>query len=188
MSIKAEIFTKELELTETIENYINKKTQKIERFLDEIEDIRVDISYSKTARDISDRYIAQITLHGPGFVLRAEERSNELYSAFDLVMEKIQRQIERYKGKRDRTQTSAKSIKEVFSESENTEAPSPQLSEIVRRKKFKLTPMDEIEAIEQMKLLGHEDFFVFFNMKTNSINILYRRRDGNFGIIEPIME
>ena len=48
--------------------------------------------------------------------------------------------------------------------------------------------MDEIEAIEQMKLLGHEDFFVFFNMKTNSINILYRRRDGNFGIIEPIME
>jgi putative sigma-54 modulation protein len=186
--MKTNIFTKNLELTETIQQYILKKTSKLDKYLNEIDEIRVDVAYSKTARSTNDRHIAQITLYGRGFILRAEERSDDLYAAFDQVTDKIQRQIERYKGKRERGKTSGKPIKEYLSESEKQGGTQEENSPIVRRKKFKLSPMDELEAIEQMKQLGHEDFFVFYNLKSNGINVLYRRRDGTYGLIEPLLE
>jgi len=185
MNLKVEIFTKNLELTDAIKNYVHKKTGKLDHFLKEIEDIRVDLSYSKTARNAKERYISQITLRGRGFILRAEERSDDLYSSVDLVVNKIERQIERYKGKRYRSLSSFKptlaTVTQKSTDIENQETTSP----IVRRKRFKLIPMDELEAIEQMNLLSHEDFFIFFNVKSQAINVLYRRRDGNYGIIEP---
>ena len=94
------------------------------------------------------------------------------------------RQIERFKGKRwdHRTEGAA----EVTSEPE--EEPAEEAAPfIVRRKSFTLTPMDEAEALEQLQLLGHEDFFVFFNANTNKINVLYKRRDGTYGLIDPIV-
>jgi putative sigma-54 modulation protein len=188
MSMRTNIFTKNLELTEAIRQYIQKKTSRLDRYLNDINEIRVDVSYSKTARASNDRHIAQITLHGRGFILRAEERSDDLYSAIDLVTDKVQRQIERYKGKRERGITSGKPIKEYLSDVEGQESVREEDSPIVRRKKFKLTPMDELEAIEQMKQLGHEDFFIFYNLKSNAINVLYRRRDGTYGLIEPLLE
>jgi len=97
------------------------------------------------------------------------------------------RQIERFKGKHWRRRddgTSKASMDVEESSLEVEEVPEPV---IVRRKSFILTPMDELEAMEQLMLLGHEDFFVFYNATTNKINVLYRRRDGTYGLIDPII-
>jgi len=178
---KVDIFTKDMDLTEEIREYIQKKTDRLYRYLNNIDETRVDLSHAKTAREASNRFVAQITLRGRGFILRAEERAEDIRAALDLVLDKIERQVDRYKGKRNRGRTGAVPITEITEEAP-TEQPEPL---IARRKKFTLVPMDELEAIEQMNLLGHEDFFIFYNADTNSINVLYKRRDGSYGIIEP---
>jgi len=96
----------------------------------------------------------------------------------------MQRQIARLKGKRQRGRGDGTPLSEIATELPEVEEVE-EIPEIARRKTFSLIPMDELEAVEQMKLLGHENFFVFFNMNNQSINVLYRRRDGSYGIIEP---
>ena len=113
--------------------------------------------------------------------LRAEERASDIKKAVDEVVEKIERQIERYKGKKFKSRTGATPASQLLQEQpEEREKPL-----IARRKKFRVIPMDEYEAIEQMNLLGHEDFFIFYNANTSKINVLYKRRDGSYGLIEP---
>jgi len=180
MSSKTDIYIKDMELTDEIRDYIEKKADKLDKFLSLIDEKRIDLAYVKTAREPENKFVAQITLRGRGFILRAEERAIDIRAAVDQVMDKIERQIERYKGKRF-NRNGAKSTAELFEiEYEETETPM-----IARRKKFTLNPMDELEAIEQMNLLGHEDFFIFYNANTSAINVLYKRRNGTFGIIEP---
>lgn len=188
MDVKVEIFAKNLEITDAIKGYIDKKAAKLDRFLKEIGETRIDITYAKSARGVNERFSAQVTLRGRGFILRAEERSNDLYSAVDLVMDKIERQIERYKGKKYRSLSPAKRAVEIRSEAFPEDDQTIGEALIARRKKFKLTPMTEMEALEQMNMLGHEDFFIFYDAKSNKISVLYRRRDGNYGIIEPELE
>lgn len=182
MARKVDIFTKEMELSDELHSYIDKKVDRIYRFLNKIDETRIDLSYTKTAREVDNRYVAQVTLRGRGFILRAEERAEDIRKAIDLVMDKIERQIERYKGKRYRSKVSAKSASEIIAEGELEIEEKPL---IARRKHFRLTPMDELEAVEQMNLLGHEDFFIFYNAEKSAINVLYKRRDGTYGIIEP---
>lgn len=186
MTVKIDIFTKNLELSDRLNDYVVKKVEKLEKFLDEVDECRVDLSYAKTARNASDRYVSQLTLRGKGFILRSEERSDSMFSAVDASLDKMRRQIRRYKGKRSRGrgdgQTIAQAIDPGYLEQVEKEEEEPV---IVRRKRFLLVPMDEREALEQMKLLGHENFFVFYNANTSEFNILYRRRDGTYGIIIP---
>jgi putative sigma-54 modulation protein len=181
MNQKVDIFTKEMELNEEIRDYIDRKISRLYRYLDQIDETRIDLSHSKTAKEEKDRFIAQITLRGRGFILRAEERANDIKSALDSVLDKIERQIERYKGKKYKSHTGAIPASDLLNEEVREEA-TPL---IVRRKKFMLLPMDEIEAIDQMNLLSHDDFFIFYNINTSSINVLYKRHDGSYGIIEP---
>jgi putative sigma-54 modulation protein len=187
MTTNVEIFGRNLEITERIEKYVTKKVSRLDRYLSEIDNARVDVAYAKSARNASDRQVAQITIHGKGFILRTEERADDIFAALDKAVDKMQRQIERYKGKRFRGRGDGKSaaevVQEVFEEGEIEDIePKPT---IVKRKRFSLIPMDELEAIEQMNLLGHENFFVFYNVNNRSINVLYKRRDGTYGIIEP---
>jgi putative sigma-54 modulation protein len=151
--------------------------------LNDADEARVDLAYIKSARNAADRQVAQITVRGKGYILRAEERSDDVFTALDSALDKLQRQMERYKGKRQRGRGDGKGAAEVVNTVTEEESEEDQ-SLIVRRKKFVLTPMDEMEALEQMKLLSHEDFFVFFNSVTNSVNVLYLRRDGLYGLIE----
>ncbi|SMX54122.1 conserved protein of unknown function [Brevefilum fermentans] len=184
MTVKIEIFTKNLELTERLNNYVETKVEKLEKFLEEVDESRVDLSHAKTARNANDRYVAQITLRGRGFILRSEERSDSIFSAVDAALDKMRRQIRRYKGKRPRGRGDGQTIAAAIEVPEE-DYEIDELPIVVRRKRFMLTPMDEQEAIEQMKLLGHENFFVFFNANTNEFNVLYMRRDGSYGIIIP---
>ncbi|MBU4224802.1 MAG: sigma 54 modulation/S30EA ribosomal C-terminal domain-containing protein [Chloroflexi bacterium] len=99
----------------------------------------------------------------------------------------MQRQIERLKGKRQRGRGDGRTAAEVVKALVKRPAKGP-VSPIMRRKTFNLPPMNEAEALEQMKLLGHDNFFIFNNADTNSINVLYRRRDGTYGLIEPMID
>ena len=185
MALEVEIFPKNLEMTDRISDYVTKKVSKLDRFLGDIEETRVDLAYLKSARNPSDRQVAQITIRGRGYILRTEERAEDIFTAIDAALEKMQRKMERFKGKRARGRGDGTSAAQVGAETvapldEGEEAPV-----IARRKTFSLVPMGELEAIEQMVQLGHENFFVFFNADTESINVLYRRRDGSYGLIEP---
>jgi putative sigma-54 modulation protein len=186
MTVKIDIFTKNLELTDRLNEYVITKVDKLEKFLSEVDECRVDLSYAKTARNANDRHVAQLTLRGKGFILRSEERSDNIFSAIDAAIDKMRRQIRRYKGKRDRGRGDGQTIAEAIAESRQEELETEEEKPVIaRRKRFQLVPMDELEAVEQMKLLGHENFFVFYNANTSEFNVLYRRRDGTYGIIEP---
>lgn len=187
MALEVEIYARNMDVTERIQDYVNKKVGKLDRYLPEIDEARVDLTYLKSARSSTDRQVAQITVRGKGFILRSEERADDIYAALDESLEKIQRRMERYKGKRNRGRGDGKSAAEVALPVASEEEETPELGPaIVRRKSFQVQPMNELEAIEQMHLLGHENFFIFFNVSTGSINILYHRRDGNYGLIEPL--
>lgn len=184
MTSKVVITTKFLEMTDRIDEHVNKKVSKFDRLLPDISEIHVDLSFNKSARNVSDRYVAQITIRGKGFILRSEERSDDVFSAIDTSQDKMQRQIERFKGKRSRVRGDGVPASEVAAEEVEVE-PSEQRPVIARKKTFELVPMDEIEALDQMVLLGHENFFIFYNANSSKINILYHRRDGTYGLIEP---
>jgi putative sigma-54 modulation protein len=189
MSVKVDIFAKNMEISERINEYVTDKADKLDRFLPDIDEVRVDLSVLKSARSAADRQVAQITIRGKrGYILRTEERTEDLYTSFDRALDKMQRQIERYKGKRERNRGDGLSAAEVASvvlaEGEKTTGKT----DIIRRKRFKLLPMDEYEAIEQMNLLSHEDFFVFYNVKSRSVNVIYHRRDGTYGLIDTEVE
>ena len=186
MTFKVNVIGKNLEITERIQNYIDKKTQKLNRLLNDITDVQVNVSFSQSARQANDRHIAEITVHGKGYILRAEERAADIFIAIDNSMDKLQRQIERFKGKRSHTRGTTQPVENLELEPIAKEPVKKPL--IARRKYFDLVPMDELEAIEQMELLGHENFFVFHNINTDSINILYVRREGSYGLIIPRME
>ncbi len=187
MTLEVEIYGRNIEVTDRIQDYVNKKVSKLDRYLSGIEEARVDLAYVKSARSAGDRQVAQLTVRGKGFILRSEERADDIFAALDTAMDKMQRRIERYKGKHYRGRGDGKTAAEFVmppleEDEEDVGEPGPV---IARRKKFLLVPMSEEEAIEQMSLLGHENFFVFFNANSNAINVLYRRRDGDYGLIEP---
>lgn len=185
MALQVEIYGRNMEVNDRLNDYVTKKVSKLDRYLTGIDEARVDLAYIKSARSASDRQVAQITVRGKGFILRSEERADDIFAALDTAFEKMQRRIERYKGKRNRGRGDGRSAAEVVETpalAEEEEATAPV---IARRKHFAVTAMDEAEAIEQMSMLGHESFFVFYNAGTNTINVLYRRRDGSYGLIEP---
>ncbi len=186
MTVKIDIFTKNLELTDRLNDYVIGKVEKLEKFLDEVDECRVDLSYTKTARNANDRYVAQLTLRGKGFILRSEERSDSIFAAVDAALDKMRRQIRRYKGKRDRGRGDGQTIAEAIDTSMAQMGEEEEAEPVIaRRKRFMLVPMDELEAVEQMQLLGHENFFVFYNANTSEFNVMYKRRDGTYGIIIP---
>ena len=186
MTLDVQIYARNIEVTDRIKNYATKKVAKLGRFLTGIEEARVDLAYVKSARSAEDRQVAQITIRGKGFILRAEERSSDIFAALDTALDRMQRQMERYKGKRQHGRGNGKSAAEVV-ESATEEVEEENRPIIARRKQFVLHPMDEAEALEQMALLGHENFFIFYNANTIAINVLYLRRDGTYGLIEPIV-
>ncbi len=185
MALEIDIYTKDLELTDRIQDYATKKVSKLERFLSDIGECRVDLTYAKTARNAADRYIAQITIRGKGFILRSEERSDNMFAAIDATVDKMTRQIDRFKGKHWRKRTGEPEQDTILEMEELEEEVVPL---IVRHKTFNLEPMHEEEALEQLILLGHESFFVFYNVQNERVNVLYRRRDGSYGLIDPVIK
>jgi len=185
MAFELEITARNMEVTDRIREYVHKKVSKLDRHFEDIDEIKVDFSFVRSVRSSTDRHVAQITARGRGFMLRAEESADETFAAFDTALEKMQRQVERYKGKHQKGRGDGRSVSGISLDSEAVKEEGIVL--IARRKKFDLSPMNEAEALEQMKLLAHENFFIFFNIDSNAINVLYRRKDGSYGLIEPMV-
>jgi putative sigma-54 modulation protein len=176
-------------VTERIEEYVKKKVSKLSRYLSTIDEARMELAAENT-RSAQDSQVAQLTVRSRGAILRAEERDQDMFAAIDKVLDKMHRQITRYKDRRRRKgeRGAAPGEKPIVAAAEATleevEESSTSRAGIVRVKRFPTTMMDPEEAIEQMELLGH-DFFVFFNAESESINVAYRRRDGNYGLLQP---
>ncbi len=176
-----------VEVTEWVEEYVQKKIGKLERFLPQAREARAELTHSPT-RAAEDRYTAQITIWANGQILRAEESTSDIFASIDATADKLYRQITRFKGRRfegRRRQSAAASLEAEMSPTP-AELEAATEGEIVRRKKFTVEMMGEAEAIEQMELLGH-DFYLFLNADEGSINLIYRRRDGNYGLLQPIV-
>ncbi len=175
--MKLIIKAKNMEVTEWLREYVETKIGKLDRYLPSISEARVELSTEKV-KSAQDRQVAQVTLRSNGTILRAEERTDDIFASIDAVLDKIHRQIARYKGKRrDRG-------RRLRGESLPIEELEEEAHRIVRVKQFSMVPMTQDEAIEQMELLGH-DFFVFFNREVENVNVLYRRKDGDYGLLQP---
>ncbi len=185
MTMKVDLAGRNIDITDRIQEYVSKKINRLDRYMNEVDEARVELSFVKSARSAADRQVAQITLRGKGFILRSEERADDLFAAFDSAVDKMQRQMERYKGKHFHSRGDGKSASEVVPVAEEPTTDESGRPVIARRKHFVLTPITEYEALDQMQLLGHEEFFVFHNANTSAVNVLYRRRDGTYGLIEP---
>jgi len=169
------------------QEYIKEKIGKLERYLDLISKVTVEVG-EEQRRNQGNMHRAQVTLVGDhGILLRAEEYAPDLNSAIDTVHDNLQRQIQRYKDKhwrRGKLRRQAGEIIEVGVETNGTAGDEGARPRIVRTKEFQVKPMFSDEAVEQMELLGH-DFFVFRDAESSQINVLYRREDGNYGLIVP---
>ncbi len=186
MATKVDIQTRNIRLTDRIKSHVEQRAGKLDHYLALIEEADVELTHQASARSASDRNVAQITARGKGLILRTEERSDEVLTAFDTALDKLHRQIDRYKGKHYHGRGDGQSAAEI---AEAEAVPPDETGElqpiIARRKQFRVLPMNEFEAVEQMNLLGHDKFFIFYNAETSRINVLYRRRDGTYGLIEP---
>lgn len=183
MAPKIEIATRGMKVGEDLEDFLLGRTEKLDRYIHGIQEIRIDVAYNKNARNATERYKAQITVFGNRFTLRSEERAEDIRTAFDAANRKMQSRISRYKGKRFTKKGGGSSLAEEALKEIEAAYQEEEAAEIVRRKTVLLNPMDEDEALEQMKLLDHENFFLFFNVESNSVNVLYKRKDGDLGLI-----
>jgi putative sigma-54 modulation protein len=172
-----------MEMTPHLKEYVEKKIQKLSRFMEGLDEARVELKFDRSVRSASDKHVAQMTIRGRNILLRAEERSDDIYTSVDAALDKLHRRVEKVKGKRLRARTDSEGLKPAAAEAaEEADVHRPQ---IVRRKNFPLEPMSELEAIEQMHMLGHEEFFLFQNVQSGAFNVIYKRRDGSYGILEP---
>lgn len=168
---------KNLEVSDWLKEYVERKVGKLDRYLPSLTEARVELALEKT-KNTKQSQVVQVTLRTNGTILRGEERSSDFTAAVDLVVDKLHRQIERYKSKHERGRAHAEP------ETPPVEGATVNQPQIVRTKRFRIPPMTEDEAIEQMELLGH-NFFLFADRETGKLNVLYRRNDGNYGLIVP---
>jgi putative sigma-54 modulation protein len=184
---------KNMDVTESLRDYAQQKLSRITKIFDSIIDAQVEFNVIKN-KSVQNDQIVEVTLHLSGGVIRAEEAKDNMYAAIDLVTDKVERQLRRFKGKHhsnfERTKTSSGVLEleleapvQVVTPEEFEE--ESEYSQIVRNKQISVQPMTAEEAARQMEMLGH-DFFVFRNTDSKEVNVLYHRRDGHYGLIEPV--
>ena len=176
--LKFNIRGENVELTDAIRDYVVKRISKLQKFFED----SVEATAHVNLKVYPNRtYKVEVTIPLPYLTLRAEETSNDMYGSVDLVTDKLERQIRKYKTKVNR-KSREKGLKNLEFVPSDDDSASDELK-IVRTKQVSLKPMDPEEAVLQMDMLGH-DFFVFQDAETNGTSIVYRRRDGRYGLIE----
>jgi putative sigma-54 modulation protein len=178
--MKLQIITKNVELSESMLAYANKKVSRLNRYLPNIGEGKLEIS-RENAKLPTQRFIAQITIDSKGTIIRAQERASDVRTAIDNVTDALAQRVRRFKGKLYYKGRGTSIARQEIT----TEAEEPQeVKKVVKTKHFLVKPMSTEEAIIQMELLGH-DFFLFINSDSDKLGLLYRRKDGAYGLIEP---
>src|SRR3954454_12983330 len=178
--MRLQVKGKNVEVSDSIRAYAQEKLAKLDRQLTDDPRVELELAVERNP-SIADSHVAEATVFTRGPVLRARESSQDMKASIDQLVDKLERQVTRYREKRQRGRGRAgqdggpESIPVVPGESEPV---------IVKTKQFAVNPMSPEEAVLQLELVGH-DFFVFRNADSSEINVVYRRRDGDFGLIEP---
>ncbi len=168
-----------MDTSDALKSYAEEKLSRVQKYIDEPITVQVVLTVEKI------RHIAEITITAKGITIKASEETNDMYAAVDAVLDKIERQLRRYKEKikahKPSGSTSERKISKSIVEAESLGQKEPV---IVKTKTFSIKPMSVDEAVMQMDLM-HKDFLVFTDSVTEGISVIYRRKDGNYGLIEP---
>jgi len=190
--MEVQIKAKDYKVSPGLREFIQERVNKLDRFVERVNDAKLELTHERP-RTGGERLTVQLTIATGRSILRAEEQHADVRRAVDLTVEKMCRRARRYHSKRA-DHSKRPSVAELTALPELTEAEvaepdgmeeeSERVYEVVRTKRFALKPMSSAEAIDQLELLGH-DFFVFLNADDNKVNVLYRRKSGDYGLIQP---
>ena len=177
--MRISITGKNIEITDYLNGLVTKKLGKLDKYFPEDTEVSVMLSVERS------RHIVEVTIPYPGGIIRGEEYSGDMYASIDNVLAKVEKQIMRHRTKLEKS-LRANAFKAVDAAYDGAPEEMEELAEsrVVRVKRFDIKPMTVDEAMLQIDLLGHA-FYVFTNGQTGQINVLYRRNDGDFGLIEP---
>lgn len=194
--MKLLVHGRQVKITESIEEHVQKRMERLERHMPQVTEVRVELSHRPT-KSISDSFTCQLTMWAKKRILRAEVTYGDIYAAIDKAVDKMDRQIEKVSGRQkhhhraslvENTEAILEAQPDVALAIADAQALAniemPEMGRIKRRKEFNIRIMTEDEAIEQMELLGH-DFFLFYNSADDAINLIYRRKDENYGLLQP---
>jgi len=180
--MKYNIRGQHISVTEALKDYVEKKLSRLEKYFETPLSSEVNVTLSV----IKNRQGVEVTIPLTGVMLRAEEKHDDMYAAIDLVVDKLERQIRKHKTKVNRKLRQDRGMKALFVEEPESAVQVLEEDEdfqVVRTKRHTLKPMDIEEAILQMNMVGHS-FFVFANAESKEVNVVYRRSDGRYGLIE----
>jgi putative sigma-54 modulation protein len=179
--VRLQVKGKNVDVSDSLKSYAQEKLGKLEKHLNEAARLELELAVERNP-SISENQIAEATVWTKGPVMRARESSTDMRASIDLLVAKLERQARRYREKRRRSHgrnhgnLQEAEVRPVVADEEHPL--------IVKTKQFAVKPMSPEEAVLQLELIGH-DFFVFQNAESNDVNVVYRRRDGNYGLIEP---
>lgn len=174
---------KNIEITNALKKYAEEKVNHVKKHFNEIIKTEIELIVEKNP-SITNNQTVEVTLFTKGPLIRAKESSTDMYASIDQVVAKLERQIDRFKGKTYKSQVHPLNSAELLPPEESGEG-EEQSPQIVKTKQVPMKPMSPEEAVMQMELLGH-DFFVFINAETEETNVVYRRKNNTFGLIEPV--
>ena len=173
--MKVTVIAKNIELTQALKEIVQKKISKLEKYFE------VEVEAKATLSVQKNRQIIEVTIPFNGAILRSEESTDDMYKSIDLVEDKLERQIRKQKTRLSRKNNG--SLKFAAINDSKVESNEDDEGSLVKVKKFGVKPMDSEEAILQMDLLGH-NFFVYQDSESSKVNVVYKRKDGNYGLIE----
>ncbi|ALP89306.1 MULTISPECIES: ribosome hibernation-promoting factor, HPF/YfiA family [Clostridium] len=174
--MKVTVIAKNIELTQALKEIVQKKISKLEKYFE------VEVEAKATLSVQKNRQIIEVTIPFNGAILRSEESTDDMYKSIDLVEDKLERQIRKQKTRLSRKNNG--SLKFAAINDSKVESNEDDEGSLVKVKKFGVKPMDSEEAILQMDLLGH-NFFVYQDSESSKVNVVYKRKDGNYGLLEP---
>ncbi|MEW5945065.1 MAG: ribosome-associated translation inhibitor RaiA [bacterium] len=177
-----------IRLTEALKNYVREKIGRLKKYFEGIKSAEVELTY-QDSRSADKTQKVEVTLSANGVIFRCEEASVNMYASIDIAAEKLERQLRRFKQRlyqRSRVLRGAKKDSAAKPPSQPRAADEPE-PKIVKMKRFAVKPMEPLEASLQMEMLNH-NFFVFLNSESEQVNVIYKRNDGNYGLIEPELE
>lgn len=174
--MKVTVIAKNMELTDALREIVQKKISKLEKYFDSNVDAKATLSVQKS------RHKIEVTIPFNGVILRGEESTSDMYKSLDLVEDKLERQIRKQKTRLSRKHGGSLRFGELGSVDDNTS--EEEHGKLVKVKKFGIKPMNSEEAILQMDLIGH-NFFVYEDADSGKVNVIYKRKDGDYGLLEP---
>lgn len=173
--MKVTVVAKNIELTPAIKEMVERKISKLDKYFES------DVEAKATLKVQKNRHNIEVLIPFNGILLRAEESTDDMYKSIDRVEEKLTRQIRKQRTKLDRRKHGSLRFAEIATDSYDEEEND---GKVVKTKEFNVKPMVVDEAVLQMELIGH-NFFLFQNAETNKINVVYKRKDGDYGLLEP---